>query len=75
MENISNMEKVILTILLAFPLSVTDHKLPKQEWVNRDFNALLLVCINGGHASIWIDHKPIKYVSCQPVAFPRRFPS
>ena len=68
------MGKIILTMLLLIPMSLDEHKLMPLELMNKDFNSLLLVCLHGGHASIWIDHKPIAYVACNRVAFPKRFP-
>ena len=69
------MSRYLIALALIIPFPLSHEYLPfEKEYTNPAFNALLLTCINGGNASIWIDNKLVRYISCQPIPFPKRFP-
>ncbi len=68
------MTRFLLITWLLMPMSLALEVLPERVHANAAFTSLLMTCMHGGNASIWINNEPIAYVTCKREPFPRRFP-
>ena len=69
------MIKYLLAFLLSvIPIAAQAPLTPYVKYMDTSLQELVVLCLNGGKASLWSKGKSFGFIECKRISYPKRFP-
>ena len=68
------MPRLLLISWLLFPVFAHAPLTPYVKYMDTSLQELVVLCLNGGKASLWSEGKSFGFIECKRIAYPKRLP-